>query len=250
MLQLKIPMRSLFLGSLTLLILAMSGCDVFSVPPTSAEIESVGMRALQAKDAVSLNQLNHWAERGVTIAQRELALVYSTQATTRKEAVHWLNEASRAGDAQAQFMLGKAYHQGQLGLTQDYAKAFSLFLSAAKTSDQASFMLSRMAKFGQGVPRDVKACVHWLQVSSDQGNGQAMYLLSTAYANGDGVDKDPKLARHWLEESAEKHFPVALQALALEMELTRETDAHHGLDAQHMMKEASDHRTMPWLRMQ
>nr|WP_295771716.1 tetratricopeptide repeat protein [Rhodoferax sp.] len=243
-------MRALFVGSLTLLILAMAGCDVFSVPPTSAEIESVGMRALQAQDAGSLDQLNHWAKSGLTIAQRELALVYSTQVRTRREAVHWLNEASRAGDAQAQFMLGKAYHEGQLGLAQDYARAWSLFLSAAKTSDQASFMLSRMAKFGQGVPRDMKECVHWLQVSSDQGNGQAMYLLSTAYANGDGVDKDPKLARHWLEESAEKHFPVALQALALEMELTRETDAHHGLDAQHMMKEASDHRTMPWLRMQ
>ena len=25
---------------------------------------------------------------------------------------------------------------------------------------------------------------------------------------------------------------------------------HHGLDAHHMMQEASDHRTMPWLRMQ
>ena len=243
-------MRNFFVGSLTLLILAVAGCDVFSVPPTSAEIESVGMRAMQAKDPVSLNQLNHWAKRGLTIAQRELALVYSAQATTQKEAVRWLNAASLAGDAQAQFMLGKAHHEGKLGLAQDYAKAWSLFLSAAKTSDQASFMLSRMAKFGQGVPRDMKECVHWLQVSSDQGNGQAMYLLSSAYANGDGLEKDAKLARQWLEESAEKHFPVALQALALEMELTAETDAHHGLDAQHMMKEASDHRTMPWLRMQ
>jgi hypothetical protein len=208
------------------------------------------MRALQAKDAASVEQLNRWAERGLAIAQRELALVYSAQATTHAQAVRWLSQAANGGDAQAQFMLGKAYHEGHLGLAQDYGRAWSLFLSAAKTNDQASFMLSRMSKFGQGVAKDMKECVRWLQVSSDQGNGQAMYLLSTAYANGDGVEKDPKSARHWLEESAEKHFPVALQALALEMELTGETDAHHGLDAQHLMKEAADHRTMPWLSMQ
>ena len=243
-------MRNFFAGSLTVLVLAVVGCEAYSAPPSSAEIESVGMRALQAKDAASIGQLTLWAERGQVIAQRELALVYSAQVTTQAQAVHWLNQASTGGDARAQFMLGKAYHEGQLGLAQDYAKAWSFFLRAAKTDDQASFMLSRMAKFGQGVAKDMKVCVDWLKVSSDQGNGQAMYLLSTAYANGDGVDKNPRLARHWLEESAEKHFPVALQALALEMELTGETDAHHGLDAQHMMKEAADHRTMPWLRMQ
>lgn len=208
------------------------------------------MRALQAKDTASIDQLTRWAERGLTIAQRELALVHATQPATRTQAVHWLKQSSHAGDTQAQFMLGKAYHEGQLGLVQDYAKAWTLFLSAAKTDSQASFMLSRMAKFGQGVPKDMKESVRWLHVSSDQGNGQAMYLLSTAYANGDGADKNPNLARHWLEESAEKHFPVALQALALEMELTGETDGHHGLDSQHLMKEAADHRTMPWLRMQ
>ena len=241
-------MRIFSAGSLGILVLLAAGC--VGSAPTSAEIESVGMRALQARDAASVEQLNRWADRGLTVAQRELALVYSVQPTTHARAVHWLNQAAVAGDAQAQFMLGKAYHEGQMGLEQDYAKAWSLFLAAANTNDQASFMLSRMAKFGQGVPNDMAESVRWLQISSAQGNGQAMYLLSRAYADGDGVDKSPQLARHWLEESAERHFPVALQALALEMELTGETDGHHGLDAQHMMKEAADHRTMPWLRMQ
>lgn len=219
--------------------------------PTSAQIESASLAALQGAQGAAMKDLQRWANSNLPIAQRELGLVYASALATQDQAAPWLLRAADAGDRLAQSRLGQAYYDGQWGLAANPAKAAPLFEAAAHQGDgRASFMLARMAKYGQGMPADLALSVRWLQESSRQGNVQAMFLLSNAYAAGDGVARDPVLAQQWLERSAAGDYPVAIQALAMALEGQGRADPGAVTEARHLLQEARDERKMAWNRYQ
>jgi TPR repeat protein len=216
-------------------------------PPSSSQIESVGMVALQAHQPAAINTLERWAHGGLAVAQRELGLVRAQTPLMQAEGVSWLQLAATGGDAKAQFHLAKALHEGKLGLQQDFAQAWVWFEAAARQNDRdASFMLARMAKYGQGVAASPERSVYWLQESSRQGNPQAMFLLSNAYAQGEGVNRNVMQARRWLALSAEGDYGVAVQALALELDGLGGQDTVLAKHSRDLLKEAKDHRLMRW----
>ncbi len=238
-----------FLVSLSLLLLGLLGaCQPQPrLHPTSAQIESVGILALQGKNQSAIEQLERWAYESLPVAQRELALAYASRADMHAQAVPWLQKAATAGDAQAQFELAKALHEGRLGLAQDFAQAWKWFELAAKQGvGKASFMLARMAAHGQGVPKDLELSVQWLQEGSRQRNAQAMYQLSVAYANGEGIPRNMMQARYWLNMSAEHDYNVAVQALAMELDGLGGQDSPFAERSRQLFKEARDHRLMRW----
>lgn len=241
-------MKSWFSFSMGLVVVLLSSCALTDDgPPTSSQIESIGMLALQARQPAAIATLARWAQTGLPVAQRELGLVRAQTPLTQAEAVVWLQKAATGGDAKAQFHLAKALHEGSLGLPQDFAQAWVWFEAAAKQNDrQASFMLARMAKYGQGVAASPELSVYWLQEASRQGNPQAMFLLSNAYAEGEGVGRNVMLARRWLTKSAEGDYGVAIQALALELDGLGGPDSVLAKHSRDLLKEAKDHRLMRW----
>lgn len=231
-----------------LVVLLLSACvEQAGVPPSSAQVESVGMRALQSRQPGAIEMLERWAHGGSAVAQRELGLVRAQTPATHTDAVNWLDRAARAGDARAQFHLAKAFHEARLGLKQDHVQAWFWFEAAARQNDrEASFMLARLARYGQGVAPNLELAVHWLQESSRQGNPQAMFLLSNAYAAGDGVRADATQARYWLTMAAEGDYGVAIQALAVELDGAGGADSDLSKESRDLIKEATEHRLMRW----
>jgi uncharacterized protein len=224
------------------------------LPTSSAEIESVGILALQAHKQSAIDQLLRWAEMGYPVAQRELGLVYTKYANAQNpqpDAALWLQKAATAGDREAQKALAQAIRDGTLGLKPDNALAWKWFEEAAKQGDgQASFMLARMASHGQGPTRDnaqnLEQSAQWLQVAAKQKNAQAMYQLSVAYRNGEGIPQNIMLARYWLNMSAEHDYNIAIQALAMELDGLGGDGSPFAERSRHLFKEARDHRLMRW----
>src|SRR5450830_844956 len=239
-------MRSIFrFFTYNLILLAFCACSQeVSEHPSTAEIESMGLQALHGQNKEALHTLRAWAKRGNTVAQRELAFALAVHNDQYVDAANWLKKAAQGGDAEAEY-------KARLGLKQNYVEAWTWYMAASQQkNDKATFMLSRMCKYGEGVPQDLKQSVYWLQIASEQGNAQAMFLLSNAYADGDGLAKNPVLARQWLENSAEGDFPVAIQALAMELEGNIDAQEKDKQRAHHLLKEANDERRMRWNQYQ
>jgi TPR repeat protein len=222
-----------------------------SPTPSSAQIESAGVLAINAQTPASMASLSLWAQQGMPVAQRELGLVLASAGADLPQAVNWLNKAALAADSEAQFVLAEAYYKEKLGLPQNYALAWKWYAAAARQENaKASFMLARMAKYGEGVPLDLALSVQYLQQASLAGNAQAMFLLSNAYALGEGVAQNAVLAQSWLEKSAEAEYPVAIHELALNLSGTPDLTGANALQARHLIKEANDERALRWNRYQ
>lgn len=233
--------------SLLLVALLTACAEHGGATPDTAQLESLGIQAYHGKQAKALSELRYWAEQGLPVAQREMAIYAQSQTAGYAEAAAWYAKAAKGGDAESAYALGDAHYAGKLALQKDPVSAWSWFSMAAKAgNDKAALMLSRMTKYGEGVSPDLALSTYWLQQSSERGNAQAMFLLSNAYLYGEGVARNPELARTWLEKSAQGDFPVAIQALALaveggDLELSKDPER-----ARHLLKEATDERRMHW----
>ncbi|PFH12316.1 hypothetical protein BCF11_4794 [Collimonas sp. PA-H2] len=232
--------------------LLLASCsDQQPAAPGSAQLESLGVLARQGRQASAVDQLQAWAQRGSAVAQRELALAYEDTAASEKDAAFWLSKAAQGGDREAAFVLAGAYYNGKLGLGKEPVLAAQWYKKAAAQDDErAALMLSRMAKYGEGMPQDLRQSVSWLQQASANGSAQAMFLLSNAYAAGDGVPQDLALAHSWLEKSAQGDFPPALQSLALAMDAGSPNAEKNPERSYHLLKEATEERRMHWDKTQ
>jgi len=219
--------------------------------PTNAQIESTGMTAQGPHQAAAIDQLTTWAKQGLPVAQRELALTYLNWPQHDAETRNWLMNAAQSGDADAQFQLADALYKGSSGFQSDHALAWGWYEKAAlQNHSKASFMLARMAKYGDGTKQNLQTSLQWLLESSQLGNAQAMFLLSNAYSAGEGVEKNEAKAREWLEKSAAGDYPVAIQALAMSLDSNdsnnSEQSAANATRARLLIKEATDERLMHW----
>jgi uncharacterized protein len=95
-----------------------------------------------------------------------------------KTAFGWYLKSAEAGNAEAQYQLGKLYEKGQGVSSQDYLKAFD-----------------------------------WYLVAAEKGNSKAQYALGVLYKQGWGVEKNEKNARQWLQRAAEQGSLLAWGAL-------------------------------------
>ena len=249
--MISIPRQHLAAGALV----AVFGCALFlrfhERMPAKHEVESVAQKALFGQDFMARERLKQWAELGLPVAQRELGLVYAALPNRQTKAIVSMTKAAEAGDVAAQFFLAEAYYKGRLQLERDFPLALRWYHAAAKQNHGgASLMLARMTKAGEACVPDPVIAAQWLVAASKQGNEQAMFLLSNAYASGDGLPRDEALAQHWLHRSAEAEYPIALQALALQLEQLPEHGEENRVKARHIVKENSDERLMNWKRYQ
>jgi TPR repeat protein len=225
------------------------GCQMQRELPTAAQIEVVGMKAIQEADASAERKLMSWSQQNLPVAQRELALLYQNRPQQRNDALRLFEQAARGGDVAAAFELGEMLRVGVVNIAPQPLAAAPWYTQAAQQGHaRAALALGLLYKNGLGVERNDLQAAHWLQTASDGGNPHAMFLLSYFYRAGQGVTQDPAKARALLEESAEHEYPPAIQELAMTVELG---DAHSAQDlrrASHLLKEATEHRHNNWNR--
>jgi TPR repeat protein len=239
-------MRTLVAVALSALLF---GCQIQQEKPTSAQIETVGMKAMQQADASAERKLMSWSAQNLPVAQRELGLLYQRRPDQRADALRLFEQAARAGDTEAAFQLGEMLRIGVLGEARQPATAAPWYrLAAGQKHARAALALGLLYKNGDGVTRDAVQAARWLNVASEAGNPHAMFLLSYLYREGAGVPQDNAKARHLLEEAAENEYPPAIQELAMTVQLGDQLSPRDALRADHLLKEATEHRRNNWNR--
>lgn len=235
------------------------GCQIQREQPTDAQIEVVGMKAIQEADAGAERKLIAWARQNLPVAQRELGLLYEARPAQRKEALRLFEQAARGGDVDAAFELGELLRQGAVAgavagaasaqVAPQPLAAVPWYTQAAQQGHaRAALALGLLYKNGTGVARNDLQAAHWLETAGAGGNAHAMFLLSYFYREGRGVAPDAARARALLEEAAEHEYPPAIQELAMTVEIGDEHSPKDLHRAGHLLKEATEHRHNNWNR--
>ena len=96
----------------------------------------------------------------------------------------------------------------------DLPKARGLFAEAAQAGDaRAQFNLGRMYLQGEGGPRDYAQALKWSEKAADQGIPGAQYDVARLYDQGLGVRRDPERAAGLYEKAAARGFTHAQVSL-------------------------------------
>jgi TPR repeat protein len=120
---------------------------------------------------------------------------------------------AQAGDAIAQFELGRHYEDGK-GVAQDDAKAVEWFRKAAEQGNpQGQNSLGVMYAEGRGVERNKQEAVRWYRAAAEHGLPEGFYNLAISYFNAEGVHENLHLAYVYMAIAAAKGDPEAVQAL-------------------------------------
>jgi len=147
------------------------------------------------------------------------------------EAVRWWRKAADAGNADAQYNLGLAYLNEEVG--DDYGEPVLWFRKAAEQGHaEALFTLGWMYDSCFGVPRDYAEAVRWYRKAADQGFAGAQHNLGRMYYNGFGVPQDYVQAYMWASlaasvstEDDRKKYSSARDAIAARMTPGQVADA-------------------------
>ncbi|MDJ0957656.1 MAG: SPOR domain-containing protein [Arenicellales bacterium] len=91
-----------------------------------------------------------------------------------------------------------------LGVTQDQAKAFTLFLQSAQADyAPAQYDVGRSYFNGEGTEVNYIEAVKWWTKAADNKNVRALYNLATLYRKGIGVPRDKALAHKYYKMAAD-----------------------------------------------
>lgn len=123
------------------------------------------------------------------------------------------------GNAQAEYLMGRMYAQGQ-GVPEDdyrayawYRKAADAGVAAARGFARAELDLGNMYALGQGVKRDEAQALSWARKAAGHGDMHAQDQMGDRYADGNGVPKDKGKAVAWYRKAAAQGDRYAADAL-------------------------------------
>ena len=124
-----------------------------------------------------------------------------------------LIELATKGDAMSQTNLGICYLHGE-GVECDPAKAFALFLEAAKQNEPAALTnAGECYMYGVGTEKNITKAISLLSRACDFDIPEALSSLGIIYITGDGVDFNPQKAVDLFSRAAEQNFPEAIANL-------------------------------------
>jgi TPR repeat protein len=87
-------------------------------------------------------------------------------------------------------------------------------LARAGNAD-AQHLLGLMYYMGRGVKRDYKAALEWHRKAAQQGKADAQYVVGAMYYTGNAVPQDHQMAVRWFRRAAEQGHADAQHALGL-----------------------------------
>jgi uncharacterized protein len=117
--------------------------------------------------------------------------------------------AAERGNAEAQFLVGVMYANGE-GVPQDYTEAAKWYRKAAEQGyADAQRELAELHKGVPGVPQDYAEVVKWYRKAAQQGDAFAQMGLGARYAHGEGVPQDFVQAYMWFDLAAANDLKLA-----------------------------------------
>ena len=141
-----------------------------------------------------------------------LASTASTPKSVKKsDAIMWYTKAAEAGEAEAQYILGMLYLNGN-GVPADLTAAADWIEKAAHNDHAASqFQLGVMYSTGQGVPKDLPQAIAWYELAAQLGHPPAQYNLAVMLAKGQGCE--PDRAAPFLDQSLFPYRAIRLREI-------------------------------------
>lgn len=175
-------------------------------------------QAYEAKDyTAAMERYRRAAAKGNAEANFMIGLMYSNGEgveRSNEEAIAWYRKAADAGHRAAQRELGRCYFKGE-GVPKDRDQAIRWFREAGKQGDAVSQYLVGLIYFHSDRDGDVKEAISWLQKAADQGDSDAFSLLGLAHYAGRGVPKDKVKGTHYWSKAAEMGDAEAREYLAM-----------------------------------
>ena len=153
-----------------------------------------------------------WLERagknGYFRAQCKLGDYYYDEGAQRNisKALEWYTKASDQGNAEAKFMLGIIYNDGD-EVDQDTNKALNLWKIAAEQGEvHAQTELGDCYYFGLDIEQNYKKAVEWYTKAAEQEFVYAWNKLGKCYCYGHGVEQNYEKAVEWYTKAAEQEL--------------------------------------------
>ncbi len=208
-----------FIFSAVIVLMSLAG---LRVEPLFAQAPSVedGLAAYKAgRNAEAERIWTPLAEAGDAVAQYSLGKLYETGANGTPDfeaAARWYALAAQQDMAAAQNNLGLMYAQGR-GVPRDPVRASQLWSRSANSSNPMAQYNLGLAYFrGDGVGQDQVEAAVWFHLAADAGVGEAQFALGQMHRLGLALPQDDRRALSWYERAAGKgHKDAQVQAARL-----------------------------------
>lgn len=178
-------------------------------PPRPVRIS----KSIASHSAADIAKLTAKAKAGDADAQGMLGRCYIVGdgvQTDYTQGIKWLQQAAEQKNAFAHCRLALCYLEGR-GVPQNEAKGLEHLRQAAELGDvQAQSCLGFYYLKGQGVPKDEKKAVELIRQAAEQGDAQAQFLLGVFYYEM-GIDGKPDMFEgfNWIMRAADQGHPAA-----------------------------------------
>lgn len=134
--------------------------------------------------------------------------------SNREIAAKWLLKSAEGGNAEAQYLIGIAYHKGDGVPPNDSSAATWLNRAATQGLPDACVELSNFYRDGIGVPKSESQSFAWANKAAQQGNAEGELTAGLYYLTGSGVAKDTDRAISLITRAATQGLPLAQADLA------------------------------------
>lgn len=162
---------------------------------------------------LSISEITEAALAGDAVAQYELGRRFYQGVdvpVNYEEALKWYTQSAEQGYFKSQHNLASMYYEGK-GVEQDRSKAADWYQKAAnQRSSLSQFNLAVLYENGDGVVKDVAVAFSWYLKAANQGHAEAQYEVGMKYLFGRGVPPDFTTAYHWISKAADQDIPDAL----------------------------------------
>ena len=172
--------------------------------PVDAEPFEDGKAAYDRGEyAMALRLLRPLAEQGDANAQFIVGLSYSEGEGLPqhyREALKWFRKAAEQGLAEAQSELGKIYYDGP-SVLQNNAEAAKWYFKAAEQGDaDAQNNLGYMYANGKGLPREFVSAHMWFNLAAASGNaaGVTNRDILAERMSSERITEAQRMAREWM----------------------------------------------------
>ncbi|MDR1165625.1 MAG: hypothetical protein LBO66_07095 [Deltaproteobacteria bacterium] len=156
--------------------------------------------------ALRLNQLQAWARAGDANAQYRLGKFFLEEKNPLRDprqALQRFQLALKGGCVHASLAIGRIHLKGLVGKPAP-EKGFQSVLKGALDFDRKAFApLGRLYLRGIGVKEDFGAAFLWHSRAAETGNAKAYYPLAKLLLNGQGHPPDPARAFTWIIKARE-----------------------------------------------
>lgn len=133
--------------------------------------------------------------------------------TAQKQSVDQIRAEATAGDAEAQYTLGRCYETGT-SVKQSWEEAVKWYTKAAKQNHRnALFALGCCLQNGSGTAKNQTRGTRLCLEAANQGLMFAQYRMGWCCEKGIGMEADPMEAYEWYLKAAEQGYASAQNAL-------------------------------------